>query len=115
MSATENSAGAFARHAPRAVIYSSSTAAAFWPVPGAIRFDALAAARGARVVSVSSVGHLNGDILWDDLNFERHPYDAWAAYSQSKTANVLFAVHAATLWADDGIRQTVRSASPLAR
>ena len=65
--------------------------------------DALAAADGARVVSVSSVGHLNGDILWDDINFQRHPYDGWAAYSQSKTANVLFAVQAATRWADDGI------------
>jgi NAD(P)-dependent dehydrogenase (short-subunit alcohol dehydrogenase family) len=65
--------------------------------------DPLAAAGGARVVSVSSVGHLNGDIVWDDINFERHPYDGWAAYSQSKTANVLFAVHAATLWAGDGI------------
>ena len=32
------------RHRPRAVVYSSSTAAAMWPVPGAIRFDALAAA-----------------------------------------------------------------------
>jgi glycosyltransferase involved in cell wall biosynthesis len=29
---------------PRAVIYSSTTAATFWPVSGAIRFDALAAA-----------------------------------------------------------------------
>ena len=65
--------------------------------------DALTAAGGARVVSVSSVGHLNGDILWADINFERHPYDGWAAYSQSKTANVLFAVHAASRWADDEI------------
>src|SRR4029079_16567845 len=57
----------------------------------------------ARVVSVSSVGHLNGDIIWDDINFERHPYDGWAAYSQSKTATVLVAVQAAALWAGDGI------------
>ena len=49
--------------------------------------DALAAAGGARVVVVSSVGHLNGEVLFDDINFERHPYDRWAAYSQSKTAN----------------------------
>lgn len=32
-----------ARHAPRAVIYSSTTAALLWPRPGAIRFDATAA------------------------------------------------------------------------
>jgi NAD(P)-dependent dehydrogenase (short-subunit alcohol dehydrogenase family) len=37
------------------------------------------------------------------VNFERHPYNAWVAYSQSKTANVLFAVEAARRWAGDGI------------
>lgn len=63
--------------------------------------DALAAARGARVVAVSSVGHVNGDVLFDDVHFERHPYDPWAAYSQSKTANVLFTVEAARRWAAD--------------
>ncbi|MEU4242972.1 SDR family NAD(P)-dependent oxidoreductase [Actinoplanes sp. NPDC026619] len=65
--------------------------------------DALAAAHGARVVSVSSVGHVNGEVLFDDINFERHPYDPWAAYSQSKTANILFAVEAAKRWAADHI------------
>jgi NAD(P)-dependent dehydrogenase (short-subunit alcohol dehydrogenase family) len=63
----------------------------------------LAAAGGARVVVVSSVGHVNGEVLFDDVNFERHPYNAWVAYSQSKTANVLFAVEAARRWAEDGI------------
>ncbi|MFL4909997.1 SDR family NAD(P)-dependent oxidoreductase [Streptomyces sp. MMS24-I2-30] len=62
---------------------------------------ALAAAHGARVAVVSSVGHVNGDVLFDDINFEQHPYDPWAAYSQSKTANVLFAVEAARRWAPD--------------
>jgi NAD(P)-dependent dehydrogenase (short-subunit alcohol dehydrogenase family) len=65
--------------------------------------EALAAAGGARVVVVSSVGHVNGEVLFDDVNFERHPYNAWVAYSQSKTANVLFAVEAARRWAGDGI------------
>jgi NAD(P)-dependent dehydrogenase (short-subunit alcohol dehydrogenase family) len=64
---------------------------------------ALTAAGGARVVSVSSVGHVNGEVLFDDVNFERHLYDPWAAYSQSKTANVLFAVEAARRWAGDAI------------
>ena len=64
---------------------------------------ALAAAGGARVVAVSSVGHVNGEVLFDDVNFERHPYNAWVAYSQSKTANVLFAVEAARRWARDRI------------
>jgi NAD(P)-dependent dehydrogenase (short-subunit alcohol dehydrogenase family) len=60
-------------------------------------------AAGARVVSVSSRGHLNGGIDFDDIHFERRPYDQWAAYSQSKTANVQFAVEAAKRWAADGI------------
>jgi NAD(P)-dependent dehydrogenase (short-subunit alcohol dehydrogenase family) len=66
-------------------------------------YDALAAAGGARVVVVSSVGHINGEVLFDDINFERHPYDPWAAYSQSETANVLFAVEASRRWASDQI------------
>ena len=65
--------------------------------------DALATVGGARVVVVSSVGHLNGEVLFDDINFERHPYDRWAAYSQSKTANILFMVEAARRWAPDQI------------
>jgi NAD(P)-dependent dehydrogenase (short-subunit alcohol dehydrogenase family) len=57
----------------------------------------------ARVVVVSSNAHLDGNVLFDDINFERRPYDPWQAYSQSKTANVLFAVEAARRWAPDGI------------
>jgi NAD(P)-dependent dehydrogenase (short-subunit alcohol dehydrogenase family) len=65
--------------------------------------DALKAAEQSRVVVVSSFGHVNGEMLFDDLDFTRHPYDAWAAYSQSKTANILFAVEASRRWAGDGI------------
>jgi NAD(P)-dependent dehydrogenase (short-subunit alcohol dehydrogenase family) len=65
--------------------------------------DALARAGGARVVSVSSNAHRRSPVVFDDLHFERRPYEAWSAYGQSKTANVLFAVEAARRWADDGI------------
>lgn len=65
--------------------------------------SALATSGNARVIALSSVGHVNGGILFDDPNFERTPYDPWVAYSQSKTANVLFAVAAATRWRADGI------------
>ncbi|WP_205648240.1 SDR family NAD(P)-dependent oxidoreductase [Actinomadura rubteroloni] len=64
---------------------------------------ALAAAGDARVVAVSSVGHLNADVDFEDLTYERGPYDPWSAYGRSKTANVLFAVEAARRWAGDGI------------
>lgn len=60
---------------------------------------ALADARGARVVVVSSVGHVNGPVRFDDLDFTKEPYHPWLAYAQSKTANVLFAVEAARRWA----------------
>ena len=65
--------------------------------------DALADAGGARIVSVSSTGHLASPVLFDDLHFERRDYDPWQGYGQSKTANVLLAVEATRRWADDGI------------
>jgi NAD(P)-dependent dehydrogenase (short-subunit alcohol dehydrogenase family) len=65
--------------------------------------DALASAGDARVVVVSSVGHVNGPVRFDDPDFTEEPYDPWLAYAQSKTANVLFAVEAAERWAAEGI------------
>lgn len=64
---------------------------------------ALAAAGGARIVSVSSSGHLASPVVFDDLHFQHRAYDPWAAYGQSKTANVLLAVEATRRWFDDGI------------
>jgi len=46
----------------------------------------------ARVVSVSSRGHQMSPVVFDDIHFERRPYEKWSAYGQSKTANVLLAV-----------------------
>ncbi|MGC4935328.1 SDR family NAD(P)-dependent oxidoreductase [Gordonia sp. DT30] len=66
-------------------------------------YGALAAADGARVVVVSSVGHINGGIDFEDIDFHERHYDPWLAYAQSKTANVLFAVEAARRWAADHI------------
>jgi NAD(P)-dependent dehydrogenase (short-subunit alcohol dehydrogenase family) len=43
-----------------------------------------------RVVVVSSDLHRNGKIDLEDLNWERRSYRPWAAYSQSKLANLLF-------------------------
>ena len=55
-------------------------------------WPALRKAGGARVVSLSSRGHVRSAFNFDDPNFERRPYDKWVAYGQSKTANALFAV-----------------------
>jgi NAD(P)-dependent dehydrogenase (short-subunit alcohol dehydrogenase family) len=65
--------------------------------------DALAEAGRARIVSVSSSGHLRSPVIFDDLNFSFLEYSPFVAYGQSKTANVLFAVEANRRWADDGI------------
>ncbi|MCP2013554.1 NAD(P)-dependent dehydrogenase (short-subunit alcohol dehydrogenase family) [Deinococcus sp. HSC-46F16] len=46
--------------------------------------------RHGRVVTVSSAAHAQGRIRWDDPEFRRG-YRGWAAYGQSKLANVLFA------------------------
>ena len=43
-----------------------------------------------RVVTVSSSMHQVGRIDFDDLNWERRRYHRWAAYGQSKLANLLF-------------------------
>jgi NAD(P)-dependent dehydrogenase (short-subunit alcohol dehydrogenase family) len=65
---------------------------------------ALVAARGARVVLLSSAGHRLGDVDLDDWNFERTPYDAWAGYGRSKTANILCAVGIDQRLRDQGVR-----------
>jgi NAD(P)-dependent dehydrogenase (short-subunit alcohol dehydrogenase family) len=43
-----------------------------------------------RVVTVSSSAHRMGRIVIEDLHWERRCYRPWAAYGQSKLANLLF-------------------------
>ncbi|WP_019011439.1 SDR family NAD(P)-dependent oxidoreductase [Deinococcus aquatilis] len=64
---------------------------------------ALAAANGARIVSLASNGHLLSPVVFDDLHYRFRPYDPWTAYGQSKTASILLAVEASRRWAQDGI------------
>src|ERR1700742_4842872 len=64
---------------------------------------ALAAASGARIVSVSSSANMMAPVFFDDPHFNFIPYSPWLAYGQSKTANVLMAVEATRRWADAGI------------
>ncbi|WP_434445232.1 SDR family NAD(P)-dependent oxidoreductase [Lentzea sp. E54] len=60
-------------------------------------------AEGARVVNVSSSAHLMGEVVFEDIHYERREYDRWQAYGQSKTANILFGVEAGRRWAAEGI------------
>lgn len=64
---------------------------------------ALAAADGARVVSLSSIAHQLSPVVFTDIDYARRPYDPWTAYGQSKTANVLHAVEITKRWRNDGI------------
>jgi NAD(P)-dependent dehydrogenase (short-subunit alcohol dehydrogenase family) len=50
----------------------------------------LLAAPDSRVVTVSSTGHRPGRIDFTDPNWNVRPYKPWAAYFQSKLANLLF-------------------------
>ncbi|WP_025731876.1 SDR family NAD(P)-dependent oxidoreductase [Carnimonas nigrificans] len=62
-----------------------------------------AIASGARVVSLSSLGHHYSPMRWDDVQFESG-YDKWLAYGQSKTAIALFAKQLDTLGQAKGVR-----------
>jgi NAD(P)-dependent dehydrogenase (short-subunit alcohol dehydrogenase family) len=65
---------------------------------------ALMAADGARMVSVSSIGHRRSDIRYDDIHFRQQPYQTWDAYGQSKTACALLAVALDQRLRDAGVR-----------
>lgn len=51
--------------------------------------EPLRAGAPARIVNVASDAHRGGTIAWDDIQFDR-AYNGWAAYAQSKLANILF-------------------------
>lgn len=46
----------------------------------------------ARIVNLSSLGHHNDTVHFDDPHFETRDYDKWLAYGQAKTANIMFTV-----------------------
>lgn len=61
------------------------------------------AARGARIVMVSSAGHKNKPVRLDDLQWRTREYQEFVAYGESKTANILFAREASRRWGGEGI------------
>src|SRR5258705_5990101 len=67
-------------------------------------WEALRKSRDARVVALSSRGHARGEVDFSDPNFDKRPYDKWAAYGQSKSANSLFAVELDKRGQEHGIR-----------
>ncbi|MGW0808237.1 SDR family NAD(P)-dependent oxidoreductase [Nonomuraea sp. NPDC002799] len=67
-------------------------------------WPAIARGGAARVVVVASGFDLVSGVRWDDVHFQRHAYDKWQAYTQAKTANVLFAAELDALGRDAGVR-----------
>ncbi len=60
----------------------------------------------SRLVSLSSTGHHLSPVVFEDVNFDSREYEPWAAYGQSKTADVLLAVKAAKHLKDKGVTAT---------
>jgi NAD(P)-dependent dehydrogenase (short-subunit alcohol dehydrogenase family) len=61
---------------------------------------------GGRLVNLSSAGHRFSDVSIEDPSFEKTPYEPWAAYGRSKTANVLFSVEFDRRHRGRGVRAT---------
>jgi len=67
---------------------------------------------GSRLVVVSSGAHHMGRIDFADLQFAQRGYSAWAAYCQSKLANLLFAQELQRRLAAAGADTIVTAAHP---
>ncbi|WP_341869749.1 SDR family NAD(P)-dependent oxidoreductase [Paenibacillus protaetiae] len=67
-------------------------------------WPALKKAHGARVVIVSSRAYRLSAVQFGDIHYERREYEKWAAYGQSKTADILFAVELDRLGRKYGVR-----------
>jgi NAD(P)-dependent dehydrogenase (short-subunit alcohol dehydrogenase family) len=67
---------------------------------------------GSRIVVVSSSAQNAGRIKLDDLNWEHRRYGAWAAYGQSKLANMMFALELQRRLDAAGSKVVVTAAHP---
>ena len=67
-------------------------------------WEGLKKSGNARVIALTSLGHRLSQVDFSDPNFNQRPYDKWAAYGQSKSANSLFAVELDKRGQEHGIR-----------
>ncbi|MFL6240355.1 MAG: oxidoreductase [Actinomycetes bacterium] len=65
---------------------------------------AVLAAAPARIVNLSSRGHVRGQMNFDDPHYRARPYEKWEAYGQSKTANILFTIELDRRLKERGVR-----------
>jgi NAD(P)-dependent dehydrogenase (short-subunit alcohol dehydrogenase family) len=64
-----------------------------------------------RIVTVSSLAHRSGRIIFDDLQFERR-YRPWTAYCQSKLATLMLALELDRIARENGWTLTSNAAHP---
>ncbi|MBW2236343.1 MAG: SDR family NAD(P)-dependent oxidoreductase, partial [Deltaproteobacteria bacterium] len=73
--------------------------------------EKLLATPGSRVVNVSSTAHKIGKVDLDDLNYQQRRYRKWAAYGQSKLANLYFTYELQRRLERAGVQGTLTAAA----
>ena len=76
----------------------------------ALLLPALQAGAPSRIVNLSSGAHRFSGVEFDDIHFDNREYNKFAAYGQSKTANILTAVELGRRLAGTGV--TVNAVHP---
>lgn len=72
----------------------------------------LKSTKGSRIVATSSIAHRQGNIDFEDINWEERKYNTTKAYGDSKIANLYFAYELARKLKDDPNAPVVTSAHP---
>jgi NAD(P)-dependent dehydrogenase (short-subunit alcohol dehydrogenase family) len=70
----------------------------------ALLWPALISAGGARVIILSSAGHMFSPVVFEDPNFEHRDYDPMSSYGQSKTGDILLSLKFDEIGKGSGIR-----------
>lgn len=72
----------------------------------------LKSTKGSRIVATSSIAHRQGNIDFDDINWEKRKYSTTKAYGDSKIANLYFVYELARKLKDDPNAPVVTAAHP---
>ncbi|MFO0661288.1 MAG: SDR family oxidoreductase [Polyangiaceae bacterium] len=108
-----NNAGVYQRKRALSADGFEMTLAVNHLAPFVLTHALLASEAGAslkRIVNVSSIAQGRGQVVLDDLNFDKRGFDPYATYAASKLANVLFSVELARRLRPRGI--TVNALHP---